>query len=74
MSRFVMNMQDKMECDWFKQSKHEVIHLRCFKIIELQYSQQNLNLKSTNPTKVATKIIVLSTFENKMREMQNGMH
>ena len=24
-------MQNKMERDWFKPSKHEVIHLRCFK-------------------------------------------
>ena len=37
-------MQDKMECDWFKPSKHEVIHLR--------YSTSNLNL---NPTKSRNK-------------------
>ena len=37
-------MQDKMECDWFKPSKHEVIFFRLFKNIQLQNSQQNLNL------------------------------
>ena len=40
-------MQDKMECDWFKPSKHEVIHLPSLKNIQLQNSQQNLILKST---------------------------
>ena len=37
-------MQDKMECDWFKPSKHEVIFLRLLKNIQLQNSQRNLNL------------------------------
>ena len=62
-------MQDKEEGDWFKPSKHDVIHLRWFKKIQLQNPQQNLNLKSTNPR---TEIIVFSTLENKMREMHNG--
>ena len=51
-------MQEKMECDWFKPSKHEVIHFRSFTNIQLQHSQQNLNLKSTKPKIVTTKIIV----------------
>ena len=50
-----MNMPDKMEYDWFKPSKHEVIHLRWFKNIHLQNSQQNLNLKSANLTKSRNK-------------------
>ena len=37
------------------------------KNIQLQNSQQNLNLKST-------KVTVFSKPENKMREMHNGMH
>ena len=39
-----LNMQDKVEGDWFKPSKHDVIHLRWFKNIQLQNPQQNLNL------------------------------
>ena len=35
----------------FKSLKHEVIHLLWFKNIQLRNSQQNLNLKFTNPTK-----------------------
>ena len=49
-------MQDKMECDLFKPSKHDVIHLPLLKNIQLQNSQQTLNLKST-------KIIVFSTIQ-----------
>ena len=48
-------MQDKMECVWFKPSNHEVIHMPGFKNIQLQNSQQNLNLKLTNPTKSRNK-------------------
>ena len=39
-------MQDKMECDWFKPSKHDVIHLRWFKPFDFE-----------NREKVATKIM-----------------
>ena len=48
-------MRDKMERDWFKPSKYEIIYLRSFKNIPLPNSQQNLNLKSTNPTKSRNK-------------------
>ena len=48
-------MQDKMECHWFKPSKHEVIDLRLFKNIQLENSQQNFNLNSTNQTKRRNK-------------------
>ena len=37
-------MQDTIECNWFKASKHDVIH-----------SQQNINLRSSNPTKIRNK-------------------
>ena len=36
--------------------------------------QQNLNLRSNNPTKSCNKNNCVSTFENKMRETHNGMH
>ena len=36
-------MQDKMECDWFKPSKHDVIHLQWFKTFK---NQQKPNKKS----------------------------
>ena len=41
-----------------KPSKHEVIHLLLFKNIQLRNSQQNLNLKSTNPTKTRNFLCV----------------
>ena len=50
-----LNMQDKMEYDCFKPSEHDVIQLRCFENIQLQNSQHNLNLKSTNPTRSRNK-------------------
>ena len=56
-------MQDKMECDWFKPSKHLISKFAT-----------KLKSKLTNPKQIVTKIIVFSTFENKMREMHNGMH
>ena len=45
----------------FKPSKHEVIHLLWFKNIQLRNSQQNLNLKSTNPTKTRNFFLCVST-------------
>ena len=45
----LLNMQDKMGRDWFKPSKHEVIHWRWLKNIQRQYLQQNpTNSPSTN--------------------------
>ena len=67
-------MQDKMECDWFKPSKHEVIFSRLFQNIQLQNSQQfiiNNPNKTSQQTQqnVTTNIFVFSTLETKMREM-----
>ena len=46
-------MHGKIECDWFKPSKHEV--------------------STCDDTKIfATKIIMFSTLENKMREMHSN--
>ena len=52
----------------FKPSKHEVIHFKniqkhskTFKNIQLRNSQQNLNLKSTNPTKTRNLFVCVST-------------
>ena len=48
-------MQDKMECDWFKPSTHEVIHCDDTKTFNSKIRNKNLNLKSTNPTKSRNK-------------------
>ena len=66
--QITLNMQDKMECDLFKPSKHDVIHLRWFKNIQLQNSQQNLNLQTQQ--KVATTIIVFDTSKQNARNVQ----
>ena len=64
-------MQDKMECDWFKPTRHDVIHLRPFKNIQLQNSQQILNLKSTNPTKSHKRNNCVSTLDNKKKSLKH---
>ena len=63
MSRFVItkNVEYARQDGKFKPSKHEVIHFLWFKNIQLRNSQQNLNLKSTNPTK--TRIYFFVCFD-----------
>ena len=54
-------MQEKMECDWFKPSKHEVIQHSTSKFAT------KLKFKINKPKQK------VGTLENKMREMHNGM-
>ena len=54
----------------FKSSKHEVIHLLGFKNIQLRNSQQNLNVKSTNPTKTHNFFVCFDKHRHKQTELE----
>ena len=68
-----LNMQDKMECDWFKPSKNEVIFFRWFKNIQLQNSQKKINLKSNSRNKNNRVFDTIECIQNEKKSQNTGI-